>query len=57
MLELTEFQPFTDNLRIHGIICEAKMDKGSHPHMLLVPGMKLKFHGWEGYPERSKSIG
>ena len=48
--EDTEFQPFTDNLRIHGIICEAKMDKVAITHMLLVPGMKLKFHGWEGYP-------
>lgn len=29
-VESTEFQAFTDNLRIHGIIFEAAQDKGSH---------------------------
>ncbi|GIS44344.1 MAG: hypothetical protein Ct9H90mP16_14140 [Candidatus Poseidoniales archaeon] len=52
--ETTEFQPFTDNLRIHGIICEAKMDKGSHHTHAVGPAMKLKFHGWEGYPKPIK---
>ena len=26
----TAFQPFTDNLRVHGVIKEAKIDIGSH---------------------------
>ena len=38
----TAFQPFTDNLRIHGIITEAKIDIGSHHTHLINPGSEIE---------------
>ena len=38
----TAFQPFTDNLRIHGIITEAKIDIGSHHTHLISPGSEIE---------------
>jgi len=36
------FQPFTDNLRVHGIICEAKIDIGSHHTHIIGPGDEIE---------------
>lgn len=36
-VESTEYQSFTDVLRVHGIISEAKIDKGSHHTHLVSP--------------------
>ena len=38
----TAFQPFTDNLRIHGVITEAKIDIGSHHTHLISPGSDIE---------------
>ena len=38
----TAFQPFTDNLRIRGIITEAKIDIGSHHTHLISPGSEIE---------------
>ncbi|SVC14946.1 uncharacterized protein METZ01_LOCUS267800, partial [marine metagenome] len=38
----TAFQAFTDNLRIHGIITEAKIDIGSHHTHLINPGSEIE---------------
>ncbi len=46
-IEKTEFQGFTDNLRAHGIIIEAKIDIGSHHTHIISPGdeIELTFPG------------
>ena len=36
------FQPFTDNLRVHGIINEAKIDIGSHHTHIIGPGDEIE---------------
>ena len=43
-LEATEtaFQPFTDNLRVHGIIKEARIDIGSHHTHVISPGDEIE---------------
>ena len=53
--ETTEFQPFTDNLRIHGIICEAKMDKGSH-HTCCWPPDEIEISWLGGIPETDQNL-
>jgi protein pelota len=54
--ETTEFQPFTDNLRVHGIICEAKMDKGSHHTHAVGPRDEIEI-SWPGeIPETDRSL-
>ena len=45
--ESNEFQPFTDNLRIHGIIWEAPIDKGSHHTHSVRPRDEIEI-SWEG---------
>mgnify|MGYP001196589728 FL=1 len=46
-VEKTEFQPFTDNLRAHGIIKDANFDIGSHHTHIISPGdeVELEFPG------------
>ena len=46
-IEKTEFQPFTDNLRAHGIIRDANFDIGSHHTHIISPGdeVELEFPG------------
>ena len=46
-VEKTEFQPFTDNLRAHGIIRDANFDIGSHHTHIISPGdeVELEFPG------------
>jgi len=45
--EKSEFQPFTDNLRIHGIIAEAALDKGSHHTHAVCPRDEIEI-SWQG---------
>ena len=54
--ETTEFQPFTDNLRIHGIICEAKMDKGSHHTHAVGPRDEIEISWLGGIPETDQNL-
>ena len=54
--ETTEFQPFTDNLRIHGIICEAKMDKGSHHTHAVGPRDEIEITWLGGIPETDRNL-
>ena len=54
--ETTEFQPFTDNLRIHGIICEAKMDKGSHHTHAVSPRDEIEITWLGGIPETDRNL-
>jgi len=46
-VEKTEFQPFTDNLRAHGVIKDAKIDIGSHHTHIISIGdeVDLEFPG------------
>lgn len=46
-VESCEFQAFTDNLRIHGIIAEAAQDKGSHHTHAVAPRDEVEI-AWEG---------
>ena len=54
--ESTEFQPFTDNLRIHGIITEAAMDKGSHHTHAVGPRDELEISWTGGISESDRSL-
>ena len=54
--ESTEFQPFTDNLRIHGIISEAAMDKGSHHTHAVGPRDELEISWAGGISESDRSL-
>ena len=54
--ESTEFQPFTDNLRIHGIISEAVMDKGSHHTHAVSPRDELEISWTGGISESDRSL-
>ena len=54
--ESTEFQPFTDNLRIHGVICEADLDKGSHHTHAVGPRDELEISWKGGISESDKSL-
>lgn len=38
----TAFQTFTDNLRVHGVITEAKIDIGSHHTHVISPGCEVE---------------
>ena len=38
----TAFQPFTDNLRVHGVIKEAKIDIGSHHTHVISSGDEIE---------------
>ena len=52
----TSFQPFTDNLRVHGIITEAKIDIGSH-HTHIVSShdeVEISFEG--GLPNVDRAL-
>tara|TARA_B100001750_G_scaffold86340_1_gene68072 strand:+ start:482 stop:1534 length:1053 start_codon:yes stop_codon:yes gene_type:complete len=54
--ESTEFQPFTDNLRIHGIIFEADRDKGSHHTHAVGPRDELEISWIGGISESDRSL-
>ncbi|MDE0707478.1 MAG: hypothetical protein OSB33_00865 [Candidatus Poseidoniales archaeon] len=54
--ESTEFQPFTDNLRIHGIIDVADIDKGSHHTHAVSPRDELEITWRGGISESDRSL-
>jgi protein pelota len=54
--ESTEFQQFTDNLRIHGIISEADMDKGSHHTHAVSPRDEVEISWTGGISESDRSL-
>ena len=54
--ETTEFQPFTDNLRIHGIISEAELDKGSHHTHAVGPRDEIEISWIGGIPEVDRNL-
>lgn len=57
-IEVSEcvFQPFTDNLRVHGVISEAKIDIGSHHTHLVSPGDEVEVSFEGGLPEVDRSL-
>jgi len=52
----TAFQSFTDNLRIHGVITEAKIDIGSHHTHIISPGSELELTRVGGLPPADRSL-
>ncbi len=57
-IEVSEcaFQPFTDNLRVHGVISEAKIDIGSHHTHLVSPGDEVEVSFEGGLPEVDRAL-
>ncbi len=57
-IEVTEtaFQPFTDNLRIHGIISESKIDIGSHHTHIVGIGDEIEISFEGGIPSVDESL-
>ncbi len=54
--ETCEFQSFTDNLRIHGIITEAALDKGSHHTHAVSPRDEIEISWNGGISESDRSL-
>ncbi len=52
----TAFQPFTDNLRVHGLISEAKIDIGSHHTHVISPGTEIELTREGGLSRADKSL-
>ena len=52
----TSFQPFTDSLRIHGIIKEAKIDIGSHHTHVISPGDEVELTREGGLSKSDASL-
>ena len=52
----TAFQPFTDNLRVHGVITEAKIDIGSHHTHVISPGSEIELTREGGLSRADKSL-
>lgn len=50
------FQPFSDNLRVHGVISEAKIDTGSHHTHLVSPGDEVEVSFEGGLPEVDRAL-
>ena len=57
-IEVSEcaFQPFTENLRVHGVISEAKIDIGSHHTHLVSPGDEVEISFEGGLPEVDREL-
>ena len=51
-----EFQPFTDNLRVHGIITEAAQDKGSHHTHAIAPRNEVEITWKGGVSDMDKAL-
>ena len=49
-IESNEFHTFSDNLRVHGIIEEAKFDHGSHHTHLVEVGDEIELTSQSGFP-------
>ena len=52
----TSFQPFTDSLRVHGIIKEAKIDIGSHHTHVISPGDEVELTREGGLSKSDASL-
>ena len=52
----TAFQSFTDNLRVHGVISEAKIDIGSHHTHVISPGSEIELTREGGLSRADKSL-
>ena len=52
----TSFQPFTDNLRIHGVIKEAKIDIGSHHTHVISSGDEVELTREGGLSKADSSL-
>ena len=50
------FQAFTDNLRVHGVISEAKIDIGSHHTHIIAPGDEVEISFEGGLPEVDREL-
>ena len=58
VLEVHEnsFQSFTDNLRVHGVITEAKIDIGSHHTHVISPGDEVEISREGGLPKADLNL-
>ncbi len=52
----TAFQSFTDNLRVHGVITEAKIDIGSHHTHVISPGDEVEITREGGLPKADLNL-
>ena len=52
----TAFQSFTDNLRVHGVITEAKIDIGSHHTHVISPGSEIEVRREGGLSRADSSL-
>ena len=52
----TAFQSFTDNLRVHGVITEAKIDIGSHHTHVISPGDDVEITREGGLPKADLNL-
>ena len=52
----TAFQSFTDNLRVHGVITEAKIDIGSHHTHVISPGSEIELTREGGLSRADRSL-
>ncbi len=52
----TAFQPFSDNLRIHGVIKEARIDIGSHPTHVIGTGDEIELSREGGLAKADSSL-
>ena len=52
----TAFQSFTDNLRVHGVITEAKIDIGSHHTHVISPGDDVEITREGGLPKADPNL-
>lgn len=50
-IESSEYQTFSDNLRVHGIIEEAQFDKGSHHTHIVQIGDEVEIIDMRGFPK------
>ncbi len=52
----TAFQSFTDNLRVHGVISQAKIDIGRHHTHVISPGSEIELTREGGLSRADKSL-
>jgi len=55
-VQSSSFHSFTENLRVHGIITEAKIDIGNHHTHIIVPGNEIEISREGGFSEADDSL-
>ena len=55
-VQSSSFHSFTENLRVHGIISEAKIDIGNHHTHIIVPGNEIEISREGGFSEVDNSL-